>query len=168
MNRKIVLAVLCVVMFAVWAVTNRSRSSSAGKPAATVIAPSPGSPAQKTGDAQPPAEPDILQLTKYIGMKEHRRSPSDAHDPFRKIEAERASLEYSDLILSGVMVEEGEPIALINNQIFREGDVFSGFKVITITESEVVLQKGLEKYVLKLFSGTGIEEGQNVEEGLGY
>jgi len=77
-------------------------------------------------------------------------------DPFLRIDPNsqkiNAPLEFSDLVLSGIIEREGQTMALINGHIVGEGDMFSRFVVREIRTEEVVLTRGIERFVLRLFA----------------
>jgi hypothetical protein len=59
--------------------------------------------------------------------------------------------EEGELRLSGVAVDEAGKIAIINNEIVREGDMILGAKVVEIKEDYVTIQKDGKTYVLKTY-----------------
>ncbi len=74
-------------------------------------------------------------------------------NPFQKFDLKvsgKTDMEYTDLVLTGIMMGR-EPVAVINNQILKAGDKISNFEIQAIDSNEVVIVRGVEKYVLKLF-----------------
>ena len=55
--------------------------------------------------------------------------------------------------LQSVLISQRRRLAIINGQTVALGDTVGEAKVVKITETEVVLQKGSETEVLKLFPG---------------
>jgi MSHA biogenesis protein MshK len=55
--------------------------------------------------------------------------------------------------LQSVLIAPGRRIAIINGKSVALGDTLGESKVVKITETEVVLQKGDETEVLKMFPG---------------
>lgn len=55
-----------------------------------------------------------------------------------------------ELTLSGVIWDEKEPKALINNAVVGIGDEIEGHTVIDIKQDSVILNDGTEDFVLKL------------------
>ena len=43
-------------------------------------------------------------------------------------------------LLSAIFIKQGKPQAIINDQLYQQGDYFSGKKIITIKSNKVVLQ----------------------------
>lgn len=64
--------------------------------------------------------------------------------------------------LQSVLIAPGRRIAIVNGKSVALGDVLGESKVVKITETEVVLQKGNETEVLKMFPGV---EKQSVKRG---
>ena len=106
---------------------------------------------EKTGDALFSDLDDIMASAQAV---KDENSDTPIRDPFKKVvlKSDNPSLTYEDLSLTGIMWEEKNPVAVINDQICQKGDTVLGFQVVAITPSEVVLMKGSEKHVLKLFS----------------
>lgn len=77
-------------------------------------------------------------------------------NPFQKFDLQKKlknrALEYTDIVLSGIIYEQGEPLALMNDEIFKVGDTIAGFKVEAIRQNEVVITRGMEKHMIKLFT----------------
>jgi type II secretory pathway component PulC len=59
--------------------------------------------------------------------------------------------EEKELMLSGVAVDEKGKIAIINNEIVREGDMILGAKIIEIKEDSVTIEKDGKIDNLKTF-----------------
>ena len=82
----------------------------------------------------------------------------DKRDPFWPlINAQGLIISYekdlliTDLILEGIMLGEGgTSIAVINGEILRVGETMGVFEVKAIRSNMVILQKGQERYTLKL------------------
>lgn len=55
--------------------------------------------------------------------------------------------------LQSVLISQGRRLAIINGNTVALGDTVGEAKVVKITETEVVLQKGNETEVLKLYPG---------------
>ncbi|MDZ4242574.1 MAG: hypothetical protein U1D99_07095, partial [Candidatus Omnitrophota bacterium] len=64
-------------------------------------------------------------------------------------------LEITDMVLEGIIAGEGpnNNIAIINGVILKPNDRIGVFMVRQIREDTVVLEKGQEKFVLKLKRG---------------
>lgn len=74
---------------------------------------------------------------------------SSIQDPFMKQKPKRDRLGHSDLVLSGIIWGENRPIALINDKPLMEGETIADFKIEKITQEEVILARGAEKFSLK-------------------
>lgn len=111
----------------------------------------------KSGES-PLNAPSPIPETKYneerirsqIQFKAEKLDLNLSTDPFLKLEPEQRSLEYSDLVLSGLILAQQKPLALINGVPVGEGDKIGDFVVQAIDKNQVILQKGMERYILKI------------------
>ena len=51
-------------------------------------------------------------------------------------------------------MDQKNPVALVNDEVLKVGDAIAGFKVEAINQNEVVLLRGIERRVLRLFEQT--------------
>ncbi len=90
-----------------------------------------------------------VRLKKYDGDWGNR-------DPFfRKVQSvvkREIPEEILNIVLHGVQKVKGEIIAVINNEIYREGSVIEGKEIIRIEKDYVVLRDENKEYVLKVGS----------------
>ena len=112
-----------------------------------------------------PDQLDLKNMAEQIQLSSKDVDRNSVRDPFKKGQlrevAKSASFDFADLVLAGIILEEDkDPVALINEQILKEGDEFSGFKIEVIRENEVFMTKGLEKYTLKLFRELQENQGE--------
>jgi len=61
-----------------------------------------------------------------------------------------ATFAPSKLKLSGIMLSENEPVAIINNKIVRKGDTIDGATVVSIDEQQARLAYLGEEFVLSI------------------
>ena len=107
-----------------------------------------------------PEESQPLELKRVLEQLQLRSrqetETTEVRDPFKKFDQkelmDKTLLDFSELVLTGIVMEGAQPGALINDQILKQGDKISGFEVKEIRSNEVVLTRGLEKYTLKLFT----------------
>lgn len=59
-------------------------------------------------------------------------------------------LDFTGLSLKGIIYSEEEAVAIINDEVLKEGDSIGEYTVIKIEEKNVVLKKGNEGFTLKL------------------
>ncbi|MCK4917488.1 MAG: hypothetical protein KAJ79_03830 [Candidatus Omnitrophica bacterium] len=59
-------------------------------------------------------------------------------------------VDVKGLSLKGIIYENGQSLAIINDEVLRIGDKIGLYKIIKIGEKEVVLKKGKEVSTLKL------------------
>ncbi len=54
------------------------------------------------------------------------------------------------LELNGIVWDEYNPYAIVNNEVLKTGDVINGMTVLDIREKEIILDSGNEEYRLRL------------------
>jgi hypothetical protein len=73
----------------------------------------------------------------------------ETKDPFLTTERPKEVSLAAGLELSGVFSTEGHPVAaMINNEIYRTGDVVQGKRIVTIDSNRVVLEQGNRRFIL--------------------
>lgn len=83
---------------------------------------------------------------------------TDGRDPFvslldlkkQKLEAMRSQINLSELSLKGIIWNDANPVAIINDEIVTQGEDWKGFKVEYIGREKVTLNDGLDSYDLTL------------------
>lgn len=83
-------------------------------------------------------------------------SAQDLADPTRPPNAPSAAAGESTPVgtqLQSVLISQGRRLAIINGKSVALGDAVGESRVVKITETEVVLQKGTETEVLKMYPG---------------
>lgn len=53
--------------------------------------------------------------------------------------------------LQSVLVAQGRRVAVIDGETYRVGDSYKGKRLVSVTDTEVVLGQGKQRQVLKLF-----------------
>ena len=66
-------------------------------------------------------------------------------------EAALSAPRYTGPVLQSVLVSQGRKIAMISGKEVRENEYYNGARVVRIRETEVVLRRGKQVQVLKLF-----------------
>jgi hypothetical protein len=61
----------------------------------------------------------------------------------------QASPSPHDLVLNAISEQDGHPVALINDRLVREGDEFDGVKILHIGETEVEVEHGGQRRVIR-------------------
>ena len=123
-------------------------SFSIGKPpiSADVKSPSRGDISSNVDDL---SSDDTAPVKKYDGDWGDR-------DPFfrevkKQITVEQKQAEETlNLVLNGVQWVNGGAIAVINNEIYWEGDVVEGKKIVKVEKDCVVLREGNKEFILRL------------------
>lgn len=86
-------------------------------------------------------------------LEEKRPKLSWVRDPFQLPPKGPEKMEFTidSLVVTGIAIDEKGRIAMINDEIVREGDVVFGVKVIRITEDAVTVEKDGKNYDLKIY-----------------
>ena len=71
-------------------------------------------------------------------------------DPFSPDAANTKEQGLEDLALSGIMPDEQDPYAIINDEVVKLGDKAGGMTVIEINENNVVLDDNGQRHTLEL------------------
>jgi len=80
----------------------------------------------------------------------------DNRDPFNPLISKGGlilipqEIEVSGLNLGGIIYSEDGSIAIINNEVMREGDSLGDYTVFKIEDKKVILRTGREEFILKL------------------
>ena len=88
-------------------------------------------------------------LKRYAFGKEER-------DPFSPLISKSGliliprQIGINDFALKGIIYSQGEPLAVIGDEVLREGEVIGGYTISKIEEKRVILKKGGEGAILKL------------------
>lgn len=85
-------------------------------------------------------------------LEEKRPAFSFSRDPFQ-LQPKEIITEFTveGLKLSGIATDEKGKLAIINDEIVREGDTIFNIKVLEITEDKVIVEKEGKEYTLKFF-----------------
>lgn len=151
-REKIIAVVMCSVIV-IWGRMFLFKSSQ--KPV-----PVPAAPAVSAAKPQQPAAKGegIFTLDEALAraaLKQDKPSTIQALDPFQKfdpnIKMKSGIVEYTDLILTGIVWEEAAPVVIINDKILKVGDVISGFTIEAIQRNAVDVNRGEERHTLPLF-----------------
>ena len=94
----------------------------------------------------------FAQEDKFVYDSHGRRDPMlRLVTPSGNIVSYESDYQISDLVLEGVIFDPGgKSLAIINGIVVKLSDKMGQFTVLEITEDEVVLLKGEEKFVLEL------------------
>ena len=93
----------------------------------------------------------------FIGVLGEAWAAENFTDPTRPpasiggIEPNGVALESSGPVLQSVLIAAGRKIAVISGQNVKLGEKFGEARVVSITESEVVLKNGKDRQTLRLF-----------------
>ncbi len=160
-KREKIIAIITGVVFLFW-LRHVTTGSTSKKPVAAQPepekkhAPRKISRRSKAEKKEPVPDFDWQSVVDNAHFKVEEADMPITRDPFEKLDYRSVfsstALEFSELTLSGIIWEESAPLALINNQILGQGEMISGFKVDEIRKNEVVLIKGTEKFIMRLYS----------------
>lgn len=144
----IITAALVVMLVIVLLAKLRGKGSAAAKDASEPTGPPPELLARindlKTRAAQ--TDPPTKE------RQRQRASLPWGRDPFFVNEQENPekNVPKPPLVCRGISCMDGEPVALINSAVLREGETIKGYLVEQIAEDSVVLAKGGHRYVLRV------------------
>lgn len=99
---------------------------------------------------------DIVPIENFFKrqeiLEEKRPKLILVRDPFQ-LPSKEIITEFTveSLKLSGIATDERGKLAIINDEIVREGDIIFGIKILKITEDKVIVEKEGEEYTLKIF-----------------
>ncbi|MBI3333599.1 MAG: hypothetical protein HYZ93_05870 [Candidatus Omnitrophica bacterium] len=75
--------------------------------------------------------------------------PQERKDPFLTQDRPKEVVQAIGLALTGIFSEEGKPVAaMINNEIYRVGDLVDNKRIVSIAPNGVVLEQGNQRFVL--------------------
>jgi len=158
-ERTIAIAMMAVIF--IWGFMNTSKSARP-KPKKSNIQPRRTRRVNRKKRGKKEEKVDIDNIIVQVQLKSTEVSVDALKDPFKRIVQEenvQAPVDNSsDLVFYGVVWEEEEPVVLINEQILKKGDNILGCTVDQIFKSEVILTKGSEKIILKLFEDEETEQ----------
>ena len=166
-TREKIIAFLMVVVFIFWVSNFFKKPEKKQRASKTRAGSSQGKLPQKEKTKEAPQEEKIVPVDlegviAYVRMEYSDAPVGEFSDPFKELDPravlDTTVMDFTQLKLAGIIWEEEEPMALINDQILKRGDMISGFKIFEIRKSEVVLIKGLERYILKLPAQVQAEE----------
>jgi hypothetical protein len=113
--------------------------------AVATVPPSPPPPAPPTTlPSNPPFE------ARALAIESLRRSSATAAGPATPASSvsRPSSSPAPELKLNAISQQNGRPVAILNDRLVREGDVFEGIRVIRIGETEVEVEVRGQKRVL--------------------
>jgi hypothetical protein len=152
--KKIVLVILVILLFGLnihqWGGKKNSRARHRSK---RVIVTPPGM--EKNDPKQKSALEDYQKILNLLRLTQAQEAIRSHGDPFQKLDSPQVevgvSADISTLVVSGIIIEKDGPTALINEKILRIGDSIGEYQVEDIKQNEVILKRGMEKFVLRLF-----------------
>lgn len=155
-KREKMIGMFMIVMIGVSAVLYLSGGKKKGAvlPAVENSAGTSATPAKAAGagaadTAESPEAFNLKEVAEIIALYHAESDITLDRDPFQELVPNVTELSFSDLVLEGVHWEIEEPVAIINQQILKEGDEISGFVVDEIKEDEVILFKDKRWHILK-------------------
>ena len=100
----------------------------------------------------------IFMVVAFCGQAQeytYTYAPFSERDPLRPLVNENGQIlikeksQFGGFILQGIMYSAGGSTAVINNELYREGDTVEGYTVKKVDEFEVILEKSGEEFSLK-------------------
>jgi hypothetical protein len=123
-----------------------ARPEASGGPAGAVapLAPAAATTGATSAPTNVPAPPPARRLA--LPSPAASRAPTPAATTGTE---PRPTLRASDLRLNAISQRDGRPLALINDHLVFEGDSFDGVRVVRIGETEVEVEIGGKRHVLR-------------------
>lgn len=97
----------------------------------------------------------ILFSINVFGQEyEYPYSSFKEHDPLKPLVNERGEIlikdkkEMGDFLLQGIISSSDGSQAVINNDVFKEGDIFEGYTIKKIDAYKVIFEKEGEEFIL--------------------
>jgi len=154
-RREKIIGIIMVAIFLVWG--SKFLLGKNKKPKVSIVSSKVEKAIQQVQGVKKEEDPsfDVDALIENIRLDVEEENIDFVRDPFEKVVVKPTggpSLSYSDLVLTGIMWEENNAVVVINDQILKEGDMILGFRIASIAKGEVLLTKGNQRYVLRLFS----------------
>jgi hypothetical protein len=125
-----------------------SVSSSAPRPPAALPGPATSLRAPQSMQSAPPSsmrpsstEPAAAEISPTVPLASLARPPRAAASP--------KPSATSALVLQAISTRDGQPVALINDRVLREGDSVDGVRIVRIGDAEVEIEKGGVRSVLR-------------------
>jgi len=118
-----------------------------GRAPAPSAAEAPSPPAATAGGA-PPASPAAAPAPRRLDVPSGA-SPSGGAPTAASTETSARRLSPGGIRLTAISRRDGRPVALINDRLAFEGDSFDGIKVLRIGETEVEVEVGGRRLVLR-------------------
>ena len=96
-------------------------------------------------------DPERMALIAGYENLPWRNNPFEKDQEYVPVPIPIVPVPIPDLVLQGIVWDENDPYAIINDDIWARGDELKGFIVFEITQETVTLKKGDEVIDLKLF-----------------
>ncbi|MCK4326373.1 hypothetical protein KAW55_06420 [bacterium] len=151
----VVVLIIVPVLFFSWAY-NIKRLRKRREPKAPVTAGTDETPEAQTLSEGPRGEVRLERRASSdeVEAQRERFSLSWGRDPFvlsgGTAQAGKRGVSLGGFSLNGVSWKGKVGVAIVNDFIVKEGDVFEGYKVIKILKKGIVLEKGGKRYTLGL------------------
>lgn len=97
----------------------------------------------------------IIEIVCFANEYNYPYSPFSERDPLRPLVNENGQLliegkkQFKGFSLQGIMCSSEGRSAVINDELYKEGDVVGGYTIQKIDNYEVILEKDEEKVLLK-------------------
>ncbi|MBU1112265.1 MAG: hypothetical protein KKH93_00100 [Candidatus Omnitrophica bacterium] len=81
---------------------------------------------------------------------------SSQRDPFSPLVSKNGlilivrEIDIAGMVLGGIIYSQGESVAIVNDEVVKTGGFVGEYKVLSIEEKRVVLEKDGQEFILKL------------------
>ncbi|MFH1077010.1 MAG: hypothetical protein V1753_09310 [Pseudomonadota bacterium] len=100
-------------------------------------------PEQPTGSQEPALKPVVSRDIFEPPLVIRQPKPIPTSQELEDLEDKKEKKEKirPTFVLGGVIMDEGDPMAIINNEFVRLNDVIDGYQLVSVTENSVVLRE---------------------------
>ncbi len=109
---------------------------------------------------------ELIKISNRIDVLKQDIENNVVKDPFKKPipDIEKPQTNLSDLKFLGIMWHKGEPFAIINEKLYKQGNTILGFKIVQIKTNEIILSKNGQMHLLRLFPEYSIKKTLDNED----
>ena len=109
--------------------------------------------AAATNDATVPIRMSERKATQMSSVIEYwSRDPFDRSFAKKETPAQkrRQQNDNEEVVLNGTMRSEGEAVAMVNGEFYKQGDVFGEYELVSIEKTHVMVRKRSNGILMKL------------------
>ncbi len=100
----------------------------------------------------------LFYLLIFLFFQNFTYADNSERDPFLPLVSPEGKLinisykiSFSEIKLEAIIYSKDKPLAIINGNLYKEGEKIGEYKIVKINEDKVVLKKGKEEFNLMLY-----------------